>query len=420
MRPTQLTGLLLFFCLVCFVYAWMMNAGEAAAAGLAVLVFLAVRAFIFQTEVRGLALSLNVTRNTDKTILTQRSVINVRSSLTVVTKQLSASFEDVPPIGAVITAGSPQFDEGSASYSLNLPVIGESYFQGVRAACSDLFFTSTLIIGRDAQQPKLTMYPTGIAATHHAVGHGAGWSTKEYDRPALIAGSDTRTMRPYADGDSIRDLDWKVSTKYQELYVRLRMDASGGLPALLVDLPPRGASKELCLHFAETVVGILDNLNIGEEYPVIFISGAGYLDTIRSGEREKLIALLKQAGTIYAPEYLYRLQHPSAMRHTDTGGHRLTDQERRIEGLIRLYAGRYPTDFERVVRNLSAILEDETHITYVTAAYGDISHMTYLINETHKNERYAAVFVVGAAGTPREAEIRSAFTRAGADVVEMI
>jgi len=420
MRPTLLTGLLLLFCLVCFVYAWMLNVGEAAAAGLAVLVFLAGRACIFQTEVRGLALSLNVTREADKTILNQSSIVTVRSSMTVVTKQLTASFEDVPPTGARITAGSLQYIEGRASYSLNLPVIGESYFQGVRASCSDLFFTQSVLVGRDAQQPKLTMYPTGIAATHHAVGHGAGWSAQEYDRPALIAGTDTRTMRPYADGDSIRDLDWKLSTKYQELYVRLRMDASGGLPALLVDLPQRGASNELCLHFAETVLGILENLNIGEEYPVTFISGARYLDTIRSGEREKLIAILKQAGTLYVPEYLYRLRHPSAMKQTDTGGHRLSDQERRIEGLIRLYAGRYPTDFERVVRNLSGSLEHETHITYVTAAYGDLSHMTYLINETHKNERYAVVFVVGVAGTSREVEIRSEFTLAGADVVEMI
>ncbi len=420
MRPTLLTGLLLLFCLVCFVYAWMLNVGEAAAAGFAFLVFLAGRAFIFQTEVRGLALSMTVTREADKTILNQSSIVAVGSSMTVVTRQLNASFEDVPPAGAKITAGSPHYIEGRAFYSLNLPVIGESYFQGVRAVCSDLFFTQTLLVGRDAEQPKLTMYPTGIAATHHAVGHGSGWSAQEYDRPALIAGTDTRTMRPYADGDSIRDLDWKLSTKYQELYVRLKMDASGGLPALLVDLPQRGTTEELCLHFAETVVGILDNLNIGEEYPVIFISGARYIDTIRSGEREKLIAMLKQAGTIYAPEYLYRLRHPSAMKHTETGSHRLTDQERRIEGLIRLYAGRYPTDFERVVRNLSAFLENETHITYVTAAQGDFSHMTYLIHETHKNERYAAVYVVGAEGTSREAEIRSAFTHAGADVVEMV
>ncbi len=194
--------------------------------------------------------------------------------------------------------------------------------------------------------------------------------------------------------------------------MRLRMDASGGLPALLVDLPPRGASEELCLHFAETVIGILENLNIGEEYLVIFISGAMYLDTIRSGRSDKIIAHLKEAGTIYAPEYLYRIRHPSVIRRSTESGHQNTDSERRIEGLIRLYAGRYPTDFERIVRNISASLEKETHITYVTAAYGDLSHMTYLINETKKNARYAAVFVVGAAATPREAEIQNAFTLA--------
>jgi hypothetical protein len=398
----------------------MMNFGEAAAAGLGILIFLAVRAFIFHTDLRGLVLSLTVTRDADKTILHQSSIVNISSSMTAVTKHLTASFEDILPTGSVLTAGSPRFTEGRASYSFNLPVIGDSFFQGVRITCSDLFFAGTLLVARNADLPKLTMYPTGISATHHAVGHGAGWSAQEYDRPALIAGFDTRTLRPYADGDSMRDLDWKLSGKHQELYVRLRMDASGGLPALLIDLPQRGASEELCLHFAETVVGVLESLNIGEEYPVIFISGAMYLDTIRSGQSDKIIAYLKEAGTIYAPEYLYRLRHPSVIRRSTESGHQITDAERRIEGLIRLYAGRYPTDFERTVRNISSSLEKETHITYVTAAHGDLSHMTYLINETKKNARYAAVFVVGAADTPREAEIRNAFTLAGADVVEMI
>ncbi len=227
-------------------------------------------------------------------------------------------------------------------------------------------------------------------------------------------------MRPYVDGDSVRDLDWKLSGKHQDLYVRLRMDASGGLPALLVDLPQRGASEELCLHFAETVVGVLENLNIGEEYLVIFISGAMYLDTIRSGQNNKIISMLKEAGTIYAPEYLYRIRHPSVIRRSKESGHQITDSEHRIEGFIRLYAGRYPTDFERIVRNISASLENVTHITYVTAAHGDLSHMTYLINETHKNERHSTVFVVGAADSPREAKIRNAFTLAGADAVKMI
>ncbi len=171
MRPTLLTGLLLLFSLVCFVYAWMMNFGEAVGAGLGILMLLAVRAFIFQTDLRGLALSLTVTCEADKTILHQSSIVNISSSITAVTKQLTASFEDILPTGSVLTAGSPRFTEGRASYFLNLPVIGDSFFQGFRITSSDLFFASTLLVARNAEQPKLTMYPTGISAIHHAVGH---------------------------------------------------------------------------------------------------------------------------------------------------------------------------------------------------------------------------------------------------------
>ncbi|HKL97097.1 MAG TPA: DUF58 domain-containing protein, partial [Methanocorpusculum sp.] len=102
MRPTRPTGLLLLFALVCFVYAWMMNIGEAVAAGLGILVFLAIRAWFFQTAVRELAASLTVTREADRTILTQNTIVNVRSSITAVTKSLDASFEDLPPAGAAL------------------------------------------------------------------------------------------------------------------------------------------------------------------------------------------------------------------------------------------------------------------------------------------------------------------------------
>ncbi|HJJ34998.1 MAG TPA: DUF58 domain-containing protein [Methanocorpusculum sp.] len=420
MRPTRLTGLLLFFALVCFVYAWMMNIGEAAAAGLGILVFLAVRAGSFQTAARELAVSLTVTREADKTILTQNTIVNIRSSITAVTKNLDACFEDVPPVGAVLATCTTEFTEGKAFYSFNLPVIGESFFKGVLVTCSDLFFSHTFLVARNAELPKLTMYPTGISATHYAVGQRSGWSTQEYDRHALIAGTDTRTMRPFLDGDSPRDLDWKLTSKHGKMYVRLRMDASGGLPALVIDLPPMGASEELCIHFAETVIGVLESLTIGEEYPMIFISGAVYLETVRSGQTSHILARLKQSGTIHATEHLFRLRHPGAASKNPGGSRQLSDTERRVKELTRLYVGRYPTEFERIMQGISISLAEETRITYVTAAIGDLSHMTYHINEIKRNERNVTVFVVGVAGTPREEEVRTAFVLAGADVVEMV
>ncbi|MEA5038037.1 hypothetical protein SDC9_32694 [bioreactor metagenome] len=421
MRPTLLTGLLLLFCLICFIYAWMMNSAEAAAAGLGLLVFVFLSAGIFQTNLRSLALSVNVVREADRTVVDQNGMISITSSITAVTGSLTASFDDVLPPGSVLISGSPVFAAGRASYRFRLPVIGTSCFQGVRVSCRDMFFTQTLLIARGAELPKLTMYPTGIAATHHAVGHGSGWSSVEFDRPALITGYDTRTLRPYADGDSLRNIDWKLSGKHDQLYVRLKMDASGGLPALIVDLPRRDASEELRLHFAETVVGVLESLRIGEEYPVIFINGASAPEIIRSAQSSMILEKLREAENISTSEHLFRLRHPSSLaRETFATSRDPTKTELRISEITRKYAGREPTVFELEMRKVSAEMTKETHITYVTAALGDLSHMTYLINETKKNDRYAMVFVVGAAGTPREAKVRTAFTLAGADSVEMV
>jgi hypothetical protein len=421
MRPTRLTGLLLLFCLVCFVYAWMMNAGEAAAAGLGILMVLAIRADIFHLHMQTLVSSLTVTRSADKTILHQNSIVNITTSVTTVVKQITASFEDILPAGAVLVSGSTQFTNGETSYSFNLPVIGGSYFRGVQVTCCDLFFTRTLLIARNAEEPKLTMYPTGIAQTHHDAGLGAAWSAQESDRPALLQGFDTRMLRPYAQGDSIRDVDWKLTGKHQKLYVRLKMDASGGLPAVIADIPPAGASPELCIHFAETVLGALESINIGEEYPVLFISGAMYLGMVRSGSAEEIFAMLRRSGSIYATDHLFRLSHPyDLMRRSGMTSEKTSPWSTHISDMMRQNTGRYPTEFENTVHNIAVLLEKVTTVTYITSAVGDISHMTYCITETKKNKRYGNVIVTGVKGTSREEEVRNAFTYAGADDLEMV
>lgn len=421
MRPTLLTGLLLLFSLLSFMYAWMMNSAEAAAAGLGLLVFVSLSAGIFQTNLRSLALSLTVVREADRTVVDQNGLISITSAITAVTGRLTASFDDVLPPGALLVSGSPAFTAGRASYRFRLPVIGSSYFQGVRATCRDQFFTQTLLIARGAELPKLTMYPTGITATHFAVGQGSGWSAVEFDRPALISGYDTRTLRPYAEGDSVRNIDWKLSGKHQELYVRLKMDASGGLPALFIDLPPEGTADELRLHFAETAVGALESLNIGENFPVVFFKGAADPEIISSGKTSVILEKLKETENTTTGEHLFRLRHPSSLvRETMITSRDPTKTELRIREITREYAGRNPTDFESKMGSISAEMAKQTHITYVTAALGDLSHMTYLINETKRHQRHATVFVAGAAGTPRETKVRTAFTLAGADVVEMV
>ncbi|ABN07048.1 protein of unknown function DUF58 [Methanocorpusculum labreanum Z] len=420
MHPTPLTSTLLLFTLFCFGYAWLMNSSEAVGAGLGILVVLVIQAGIFHAKLRTLVLSLNVTRDVDKQILHQNSIVNITSSITVVIKQLTASFEDVPPTGSVLISGSTKFIEGRATYAVRIPVIGDSYFRGIQITCSDMFFARTLLFARNAGLPKFTMYPTGISQTYTIIGHGAGWGAKEYDRHALLQGFDIRSLRPYSDGDNIRDIDWKLSSKHRDLYVRLKSDASGGLPALIADIPPLGASKETCIHFAETVIGALEGIKIGDDFPVIFFSGAMYLGITRSGLTHEINAMLKRAGSIRPTDYVFRLSHPYALMETDKPGKIMTDFEQRISDLEQQYAGRYPTDFENVVKNIVMDMENETHVTFVTTAHGDLSHLTYFISETKMKNRHVTVFVVGVAGTSREEEVRNALTRAGANDLEMV
>ncbi len=420
MRPTPLTNILLLCSLVFFGYAWLMNTVAAAGAGIALLMLLAIRAAVFQTAEAKLIHSITVQRDVDSLILNQSSVVHAVSSLTAVTGEMTASFEDILPAGAVLISGSTTFAEGSAKYAFNLPVIGGSYFGVLRVFCRDRFFLHTILMKKNADEPKLTMYPTGIAATRHISGLGSGWSTTEYDRPAVIKGTDTRMFRQYIEGDSILDIDWKLTGKYQDPYVRIKMDASSGQPVVIVDLPGVGTTPELGIQFAEMVTGIQDSVKSGDDFPVIFISGAVYLAELHSGDTEAIYAWLRQAGTLHQTDHLFRLSHPKQTETTlEVLRHSSTPYSKRVKELMQQYAGRYPTDFEQRVHAISSTLVQERHIIYITAAVGDLSHMTYLISETKKNDRTASVYVAGCADPAREEELRDLFIRAGADTVEM-
>ena len=419
MRPTQLTGILMLCILICFGYAWLMNAAGAVGAGLGILVILGVRANLFHSGMKDLMTSLTVTRSVDKEILHQNSIIKVTSSITAVVKHMTASFEDVIPTGAVLVSGRTGFTNGETAYSINLPVIGESYFKGVRVTCSDLFFTRTILFARNAELPKLIMYPTGIGATYQLTGRRAGWSSIELDRPARIAGIDTRMFRPYTEGDNIRNIDWKLTSKHMNLYVRLKMDASGGRPALIVDLPQIGVSKNICMTFAETVAGCLGSNDFGDDSRIVFISGAMYLGMVRSGSIEEILAMLKRAGNIYPTDHLFRLSHPESIMNMISGHDKNQNAwSAGIRKLMQRNAGRYPSVFENTVHNIANLLDEEKQIIYITTASGDVSHMTYYLTEMRKYECIETVLVVGS--TDRKKDVRDIFTRAGADVVEMI
>jgi len=92
----------------------------------------------------------------------------------------------------------------------------------------------------------------------------------------LLTGQDTRMFRPYQSGDDARFIDWKLTARYQEYYVRVPERHLEGSPLLIVDLPEYRAPSisERHARFLTRVTGILQRaLDTYDSCSLLLISG---------------------------------------------------------------------------------------------------------------------------------------------------
>ena len=429
MRPTPLTLLLLLFAVPAFVYAWLMNSTPAASVGLVIVSFILLRGLYFLYTLREYADSLQISRTADSLILTQGGHVLVQTEVSAKKTPLSVSLSDVPPKGSVVTEGSTVFSSGKAAYHLRIPVVGKSLFGGILVSAADLFFTAELPVSY-AVSPELKVYAAGISATFDQSGFSPLDDALERDRYALIAGTEARYFRPYIVGDSVSDINWKLSAKYDELYVQMRTDSSGVNPVLILDLPEEGTEKHCVSAFAEAAAGALERLRRRDAYPVIAYCGADCLWTGSSKHEEEIFAHLSLAGNVRRETSLFRHRHVSHLMKAASALPETTDFSRKIRSALSMAKSRYPSSFERNIKHItaeSAVSDsaertslDDTNIYVVSCALGDISSLSYLIAEAAIQQRGVVFVLAGIRGTDREKSVISALYSAGASAVEVL
>ncbi len=420
MRPTPFSCFFLIIAVPAFLYAWLMNSPKAAALGFALLAFLFLQGGVFLARSRTAALSAVITRTTDVSILTQGGLVSVSAEVTAPQTPLTVEWTDVPPAGAAVTAGSTSFVHGKASYTIRLPVMGTSGFGGVRMRVSDLFFSTDMLISY-ARGPELVVYPTGISLTFSSSGYAATESTDERDRLAIIPGADIRNYRPYADGDNIKNINWKMSARYDELYVQLKTDATGDNPMLVLDLPSDGTASEVAAEFTDAASGVIERLKRREAYPVFIYSGADCLGMGSSDKEDEMYAYMSLAGTVKRETALFRHRHISSLlkeANLMPAGYDLFTT--RIHDLLRQSGDRYPTTFEKNYTRISAENAGVSHLYIVSCARGDVSNLLFLIADAQLYQRKVIVVLAGLRNTPRESEIVSLLFDAGAFDVEVV
>ncbi len=421
MRPTPLTGIFLFCVLASVSYAYLMSAAEALAGGVAILAVLFFRAYYFQNAVRSVIEGLQVVRKADRVILRQGAEVHISASLSFPTQtELDIEAEDLIPDSARAVSGSVTYAGEQAVYTLQIPALGRSRFGGVQISCRDLFYTSSIRVTKGTSEPELYTYPTGIAATLNEAS-GSRWSTVEKDRMAIIAGTDVMMFRPYRMGDSFRNIDWKLTAKHGEVFVRQYTDATGDNPIILVDLPEEGCETEETICLTGAATALIDKANSEGDGMVVFICGGNLLNIEDARQDREIYEMLQQAGHVQRSESQFRLRHPGSMQgEVLKMNGEWTPFSEAVKDILTRHMKRYPTSYEKAMINLLATSDQAQSVHIVTLGRGDLSHLTSASVEAMLRKKTVNVSLTGSYAKQHRDEIQSVFYASGVDYVEVI
>lgn len=419
MRPTPLSGVLILFAFISVVYAVLLNDAKAAAAAVAILAVIIIRAYIFQNRLKKFISDSVISRKTDVLILKQGGIVSVSSELETPSADFSYNAEDIIPSGALITSGSSVFENGKAEYKIRMPIMGKSPFGGIKFKCRDLFAETDITIN-NASVPELNVYPSGIAATINKSSGTGFWTDDEIDRIAIIQGTETRTFRPYQTGDNTKNIDWKMSARYDKLYIREKNDASGNYPMVIIDLPDAGTDVEITADFLNAAEGVLENMRRLKNIPVVFISGADFIGVTLSESHNEINSYLAMAGKVKRENYLYHLRHCGTLR---SSADNITDRTmfaEKIKNIMNRTAGRYQSDFEKISLNIAGGMTEISSVTVVTAALGDISHLLHITSDCAAFNKKVSFVIAGSNNNSRYDYIINELYKAGSENVEAV
>lgn len=356
----------------------------AAVAAGGLLFFLIARGALFFSVLQRTAGSLAVSRSVSPLFARQGSRVSVRAVVSgEVPPGYFAVVTDLPPEGSYLSAGSATgIVLGSAvlSYTLTPMGIGKHDFSGIHLSFSDLFFRTGLPIRMAGE--SLTVLP--LAAYSLPGRDLAGETEVPHITPFTSPG--IREFREYVQGDDPRSIDWKLSAKYDRLYVREYMGRALHSRLLIVDLPDmhQPCDEDAFSRFRDATAGIIAAQVQGSlETAVLLISGPNLLSFIPSvSDTGLLIAMMHDLMpsprlhhlSRYAATPVLRARYAHPAGRDDPFGEALT----RVT--LAFLATRLPTLFEaQVSRVFSAVQTPTVHL--FSLALGDASHLRILAGQ---------------------------------------
>jgi len=365
-------------------FAFFFDSIPAAIASGGLVMFLAARATLFLSALSSAAGSLGIHRALSALLVRQGSSVTVETRVRVtVPPGFSAGITDLLPHGTVPSSGkntAPVRNGGSAcrlGYTLAPLTPGEHPFMGICLSFSDPFFSTELVCRTtDATAPSLVVLPS---AEYELAGRDT-YGEKETAAVTALASPDVRSFREYLPGDDLKKIDWKLSAKYDTLYVREYMGRAEHGTILIIDLPDATLpfSPEAFARLKGAAVSaIATRMSSREEFSVLLISGPNLISfSPLEPDTRRLVAMMNQLAPVPRFHHLYRYRSTPSLKRRFTPLTGVPDPFSRA--LCRIssafLSGRPPSTFEsQVARAFHTLPPSLAHL--FTLADHDTSHI---------------------------------------------
>ncbi|EJG08236.1 MAG: DUF58 domain-containing protein [Methanofollis liminatans] len=375
-----------------------------------VLFFLVFRGAVFLHGISHLAATISVERAVGKRIVRQGSLLAVETNVSYDPgTALAVEVEDLIPGVAVAASEQKSRVVGPGRvvlrHSFRVMAAGDTSFGGIGLVAKDPFFSATLSLRKSAlKNPALRVTPQVLPLSGRGKGHGSG--DEEGGSLRLLKGQETRGYREYITGDSLDLVDWKLSAKYGEMYVREAEGLSGGRPFIVVDLPDRhdAPERDLFDRYALAVNGAVQgSFTKFGSCPLLILSGGDIVTYIPPGAGEKeLFQTLAGIRPVERSVHLYRYLDPAMARAriralrregADPGGFGES-----LSSTISAFGGDgVPVIFRQQVARAMRSSGAASVLLYTTAL-GDLSHIVQVVQEAQRQGMPVTVRASGPAG----------------------
>jgi uncharacterized protein (DUF58 family) len=309
-------------------------------------------------------------------------------------------------VTAVTLSPDPLAQVQELSYRIIPDIHGTRHFSGVSVTARNRFFEETVQLTRNQDcEPALSVQPTGFFEAPVSELDGVSDNRKL----SVWRGTDIHSLREYCAGDDLRHVDWKISAKYDKLFVKRYTGQVSHPPLVVIDLPWRNVAypeKEFNRLVSEATGLVTHTIQTYQNVSVLLISGPNILHLIREEKNlTRCIAELRE--WMHPADRLNHFYHMkdrsdlrSSVRECEYALQKTTSPETpvfyealRDRYLTILQYQRNPVFTGQVARALSQVTITEAYL--FSLGLGDTSHIRNLTQLIQSQNIRVTVRIIG-------------------------